>query len=301
MMTDYDDEYNARMELAWEEWQQLCAVDRCSGEHSALLRKEISSAFYKKMEIFTNYQWPPPSPKEIVHKFDTAIIEKAEFPGKDKRYKSETERQKKDFKKDIWEKKRQSQDPPLRVIRGMLLGGEDNRCTILWETIKKYLLDEHGFVVVNENGKPRLRPQRSIDEKIVNEEGDPKTFGEYVEGLTTPPRKLEAEKNELLKAVTGRFSNEEVAVLLAKSANISLASQVLLDYLGLGHSQAYALFKTAGEKLSSIIDDFCEQDNDRMDALHLIRTRILIPQLKAEKNAEEFLMELEDQTNQEIN
>lgn len=100
---------------AWCEWKEICAILKCSPKAQEILSGRVWVAFNRKLYACTHGQRFLESSaegrREAASWFDAGIIEKANF-----------DKTKKNYKDDPWLKASKSPDPPLKVIRGNLIG-----------------------------------------------------------------------------------------------------------------------------------------------------------------------------------
>ena len=125
------EEQNKAILEAWCEWKRICSILNCDKQNGALLAKEVARAFVRKLNgaLGANVRLIGASElerKKLAHEFDCGIIEKADLAKTRKNYK--------DY---IWFKLSKSEDPPLKVIRGGLIGTQG----IINEIVEKWLKD----------------------------------------------------------------------------------------------------------------------------------------------------------------
>ena len=306
---------------AWNEWKDICSIKGCSADNSLLLATAVTRRFLKKV----NYVEPgyrlfvdktdendEPRPKADSQKkdsaqparkaltpimrlcseeFDMGIIEKADFPGINKH--TGKERKKKKYKDYVWDKIEESNDPPLKVIRGILTGPKG----IINDIVENYLVNDRGFIWTNDvNGNRVLTPEPSLQDPIDGKDGTSTEFGETIPdpGISScdiTPSDIEYINSEIPKL----FSAKEAAVLLACDAGIALTNASLLCFLEIEKTQAYDMQKKVFKKLQDFINDYFDYELAKI-VIPVIINR-LFSMLKAEKGASAFLSMLETKTN----
>jgi hypothetical protein len=110
------EEPNAKILQAWCEWKEICSIGGCNEAFRFVLANEVKGAFERKLRALLGASFGMVSSSELdanclAHEFDCGIIEKAELA-----------KTKKNYKDYVWLSIRESDDPPLKVIRGLLLG-----------------------------------------------------------------------------------------------------------------------------------------------------------------------------------
>ncbi len=125
------EEQNAAILEAWCEWKRICSILLCDELNRSLLAKEVAKAFVRKLNgaLGDNVRLIGESElerKKLAHEFDCGIIEKADLA-----------KTKKNYKDYIWLKLSNSEDPPLKIIRGGLIGTHG----IINEIVEKWLKD----------------------------------------------------------------------------------------------------------------------------------------------------------------
>ena len=243
-----------------------------------------------------------PFTKEIcVQEFDSAVVmrdandpEGQAVPGNHsyaKKYK--------DF---IWQKIAQSDDPPLRVIRGKITGPKGYIKDLVARYVKKNYQIEVSFEEDESeesggNKKKRLHVRASLDKPLRND--DSEENGSFLEAqeaedsfdLYFSPEKKREECLALLEPLA--ITWKEAALLLATSCKISLADPMVLDFCQLKKSAAYNLFQ-------KVISRFQDERISKFQEYLRIRSRnetvmleLLFEKVKMEKGDHPFLTGIE--------
>ena len=155
------------------------------------------------------------------HEFDCGIIEKAKSPKSPKNYKDHT-----------WECIKRSNDPPLKVIRGQLLGKHG----IINEIADRYLQNNH---------EQLWRKMASLQSPQWSDEGDdnPETLEDTLPHKETSSRDTaldQTDKKFLRESFWNLFSNDNAAIFLVYLTRysplfprkLSIASPELQSYVG---------------------------------------------------------------------
>jgi hypothetical protein len=202
----------------------------------------------------------------------------------------------KNYKDYTWEKKAQSSDPPLKVIRGKLIGPTG----IINAVAEYYLWLNHHTVWENYNEFRRNEKRtKSKQEKIKTikveslNEPLPGSHGDDNENARTridvlsskalkfcsdSPEMKRREQEEMLKM----FTNWELAFLLARAADLQTA-EFTEDFLQAGHTKISNYWNNTLRKKAYSVRDLLFTRN----GFSLIKKRI-----EAEKGSELFLSEV---------
>ncbi len=161
------EELNANVLQAWCEWKEICSIGGCNEDFRFVLANEVAGAFRRKLHTLLGASFEMVSSSELgaaclAHEFDCGIIEKAELA-----------KTKKNYKDYVWLSIGKSDDPPLKVIRGLLVGPRG----LINEIVENWL-KSNGWVISSrtdpETGKRTdvcYRPA-SVEEKE-EKRGDP--------------------------------------------------------------------------------------------------------------------------------
>lgn len=145
-------EENDKALKAWCNWHGKCWVDACDESDRVILRREIIRAYHRKLYgigvadmLGVNDSGKVNSfdDDECIMAFDYGLIEMSE-PGDKTR--------KKAFKDYVWLCANESSDPPLKVIRGKLVGNRG----VINGIVEKHL-KERGFAIYSKTGKDGKR------------------------------------------------------------------------------------------------------------------------------------------------
>lgn len=205
------EESNAKMR-AWNEWKQICSVQKCSPDSRQLLRKYIWRRFkigLKRLDLES-----PTTKGDVYSKcesqvqfceteFDEALRENVKL----KEYSHLC------YKDYYWRKMEQSQDSPLKVLHGSLNWRIKN-------IVDKWIQKNTGWrlksiPVIDENGKRRMKRQwiiqTSMDEPLSN--GDSKVEDIIPDEQWDPYDScLSTEVSDLAESM---LSLEDAAIILA--------------------------------------------------------------------------------------
>ena len=283
------EERNSRLLAAWNEWKQICSVNGCSPQNGQLLTIEIASAFRRKLYLIAgihdHYKEKElhEEDKDFVQLFDSSLEIMAKLPGVNKR--TGKEKKQKKYKDWTWQLLENSNDPPLKIIRGRLLGSAANKSTPLTAIVREYVAE-------NYNNGVRISPemQVSFDEHVGDSD---RNYAEIIGELCTPVDLAETDRQHLEAKVRRLFTLNDAAVLLAKSYEISFTDAVLLKFLGKGKTMGYEYFKDASLKILELFKEENFDDEIRPMAMKCI-LKIFFSMLAAEKSANELLCMLKD-------
>lgn len=288
-MKTYTKEENNRKLDAWNEWKTICSILGCSPEHRQALKGLVGNAFIKKANQAVGNPFflknTTDTQEEYAQEFDMGIIEKATNPGIDKR--TGKERVKKNYKDYVWHKIEESSDEPLKVIHGILIGPQG----IINDIVENYLVNQHGFVWTNKDGKRFLSHPDSMNASVEGKDGSATEVGDLIEILCTPPEELDDSELELIKKEVNKYTIQEAAVFLASLVRLSLADQTLLELIELEKSQAYEMNKKLLAKLQLFLSTYFIPDL-RVKVLQQMKNEFFL-KLATEKRATEFLSVVE--------
>ncbi len=284
---EYTEAQSAAMLAAWEEWKERCAVQRCQARNRMMLSKVLTKAFRDKLFAVTDgtvstidgKDWDEGKANPFVHEFDVGIIEKAEAPGDNRQ--TGAEKVKKNYKDATWAAVRESQDPPLKVIHGKLIGPKG----IINDIVEHYVERNCPFHWVTVNGRRSLiRSGVSVDEPLRGDGGgeSAKTWEELLRDCSTPPELPPGDVAELRRLVWELLSLEECAALLADFRGLTLEHPALLEFLGRTKGASYAARDRARQTLLQC-RDLLSGDTQRLALDFMLRQ--LKERLAAEKRA----------------
>lgn len=224
--------------------------------------------------------WDKPKKNSRVdwaHEFDCGIIEKANSETSPKNYKDHT-----------WECIKRSDDPPLKIIRGQLLG----RLGIINEIAERFLRNNfHGKWVEYIGHMKQISFQEPLnsDEKGEEEAG---TLADIIPGDDPPPQLDPSERNYLRECFKGLFTNDNAAILLVHLSNLSIAMPELRNYVGLSSvSPLYDRFNNVILRKIFALPEECLQAL-RTPGAGKFLISLLIEQIKPEKEASLLLQKV---------
>lgn len=305
-MTDAEKDKKNKEELkAWMQWKEVCAIMKCDEPLREILKAKVTDAFRKKFARISpevlkiafnenNVNW--------ANEFDIGIIEKSEL--------SKTKKNYKDF---TWQKIKESSDPPLKVIRGELLGGK----SIINGIAERYLRVNHHTVWKNVSGcysnyKRCKRHGKSKNckkcdkyencknwifvstEAPLNEgnTGDSRTIGSTLQDNSKSPES--SFDIEVLEQCFPKFSNTDAAILLCHLEGIALTNPNLLEFVGKAKTRV-------NDRLNNfIVPKLRNMSNDCKEACKK-NTDFIISSLKeqisSEKGSQKVLLDIEQMKN----
>ena len=281
---------------AWDEWKVICSVSGCSQDNSTLLISEIGNAFRRKMFSITSESLHilgtegediqgsryNEENQLYAHEFDVGI-EKAKSPDKNKR--TGEDRQIKYYKDIAWSAVENSDDPPLKVIRGMLLGGEGNHAAPLNAIVGEFLEANFGYKL--DGNTIKYYPPESLQTKVEGEDGGTAELGDFIEALCIPSELSSADKEFLDKEIPRHFSYQDAAIILACDVKLALTNSTLLDFIGVQKTQAYAFLDDVKRRLGHLLEESFDEDM-WSPALSYIKN-LFFMMLKAENSSSDLL------------
>ncbi|MBR4663063.1 MAG: hypothetical protein IKO93_04235 [Lentisphaeria bacterium] len=206
------------------------------------------------------------------HEFDCGIIEKTNSPKSPKNYKDHT-----------WESISRSNDPPLKVIRGQLLGPQG----IINEIAERYL--RYNYPQIWEK-------QISLQSPVSSDDNKSDTLEDLIEDEIKSPDNCmldSSDKEYLTRCFHGLLSNENAAIFLIHLTDFSslfhrkfsLAIPELREYVGLSSSSSIygRLNNVILPKITSLPEE-CVQAMRRPGACNFL-IFLLVRQIKPEKRA----------------
>lgn len=286
------EEDNARMLAAWNAWKEVCWVHGLgkprgdlpvvgSAEDEQLLAKMIRNAFLRKLTPFKEQLADSKgniallTDLDCAQEFDNALIEYENIDRRDRRFLGDGEvhlRQKKAWKDFVWVSLATSDDPPLKVIIGQLLGAKG----VIHQVVEDWLFANFS---VRCNGK-LVEFHRSRDAVDYETRGcDGSDEGNFLENeagkaispdgyepapdaddtpcddtLEVPDWDVPAQTlNSWREELDGAFSPRLCCLMLAHINGVKLyADAEILETLGIGKTTAANELKNAVECLSSL-------------------------------------------------
>ena len=269
------DEQKAKNELelsAWNSWKDVCWVHGLgkrleqgkpiigNAEEEAVLEKKIAFAFSAKLRTFGNC-----FDKEeleiggegmrvdFAQEFDAALreYEQPESDGKvlvrDRRFSEIKARKPKCWKNVVWSAIAESEDPPLKVIRGKLLGKQG----VINEIVEDWIL---------RNFSARIRKEKNDLGKDV----DVLRFDSGEDAIEEKSEETEREQMNLVQAMPDKISGKLAealspvmcCVLYAHAYNVMLYKEAeILEKLEIGKSTASTMLGKAADIVASMEDD----------------------------------------------
>lgn len=242
-------ERNDKSLKAWCQWKEICSILGCRPEAKSLLAQEVGDAFRKKL----NYTVGPRAyghlngvscNEDFAQEFDVGIIEKA--------YIAKT---RKNYKDVVWQCIAVSDDPPLKVIRGKLIGNSG----VINGIVEKWLRGqgwESSSVTDKKTGKradiwvhPEALPELDFNQGAApqNDDGENDVRGElrkYDDGVYSESEEGTSPYSKYIDDVSVDGDDPvdvymadvaDAAILLAKFSGISITTdKYFLDFVGRG-------------------------------------------------------------------
>ena len=287
-MTAYSKEENNKVLEAWNEWKTVCSILGCSQEHSLLLAKLVGNSFRQKLARVIHNPHPVEDIRTCAHEFDMGIIEKATNPGMDKR--TGLERTKKNYKDVAWQKCEESNDTPLKVIHGVLIGPQG----IINDIVESYGEKEYGYDWLNKAGKRFLVHHQSINAPVEGNNGSTTEWGDFINDLCTPPQSLDDSEMELINQEAQKYTPQEAAILLASLADLAMTEPTLLAFIDRRKTWASEKIIEIRTRLGLFLEAcFSKESFLQIQVLTQIK-KLFFMKLAAEKGASEFLSMLKD-------
>lgn len=276
---------------AWNAWKMVCWVHGLGRELDSaqpivgteadekLLSKRIHDAFLRKLRQFGDCFVDKESDFNVcianldcANEFDNALreYELSETPGHeiyDRRFTSNPRpRKAKAWKDFVWSAISTSKDPPIRLIRGMLLGERG----VINRVVEDWIVREYSARIITDpqTHKDALVFDRSKDEPVagteeVSEISNEDTLvrhispgSEHADHIDNVPACL-VEENETVSipdewksALEKTFTPKWCCVAFAHFNEVPIYNDTeVLEALGMGHSSAHALVKTRSGEL----------------------------------------------------
>lgn len=300
---------------AWNAWKKICFVDGCPPEARSYLRRRIISKMLRLLVnngaldrhdcLDTYGQYGPVDDHDIIQAFDLfranndqpVIADQDSNPTNASELSGLARRQYKEHKDFVWAKIAASNDPPMKVINGMLLGPRGIINEVCNELIKSYFPAFSARVIQQESQKAvrRFFYAQSIDQPVAD--NDARTLGDMiVDELALPPDRSAAENDTeyacIAHELIATLSQEEKIILLAMLHHISASTVQLCRAVGRQKSTCCKLAAALPQKLSRWLtqsDDRPPMNSSFLFAIRAGLVHALQEQSPHEKNLREFL------------
>lgn len=274
---------------AWNQWKEICAVEGIERDSQELLAPVIANAWRGKlMKSFPKQAdriWHDmlqgaqglEAQMDVCHEFDGALEIIAEGDRKDARGKEENQllRKKKKWKNVVWQEVHESQDPPLEVIHGRLVGGQGVINDIVEDYVdENYFCKKKGIFGDMESYEAKEAGGMSWEEKL----------GEWLK-----PGLGAVEMAECRNFVE-ELSSRALAMLPAWRYKL-LSKPSFLEFVELSQSQAYGVFnKELAPQLRAFFEDKRAMGKESLAYIvEICRKRLE----KSEKPAGHFLKDVD--------
>lgn len=241
-----EQDFSPEQELkAWDAWKEKCATLACPDDDKRILSHLIGGAVKKKLktigisdsELETRFLPHDESltlEQALANEFDAAVLQVAEVDRPDKRYKSTDDihaRKKKNYKNVIWVALEQSNDPPLKVIHGMLLGKENDASAlndIVLDLIYSEFSSYRKIEKITSDGKRYTCHQNIL---ISTKEGE---FPDVI--APSRPAPLQEWEKVCVKEKAHSISLTDAGIILCYFARVAFTNPVLVEFVGKEHT-----------------------------------------------------------------
>lgn len=249
---------------AWNEWKKICFVPGCSKPAQQFLRRRVTSAMKKKLEKFN---LPPEALNDdlLISVFDEYLTYRLDTTSPpdhadtaQKNGGTETTirlilKQHKDY---VWLKMNQSQDPPMKVLNGKLLGDTGIIMDVMKFLVREYFPVQQVQLINPETGKKNRRfvPHRSLQETANPNNGDSRSLEETLaDKCILPPDHAAIDSpgdmNIAIRQLLDKLAPHEKILLLAKLAGFNLYDAAVCNALDRQKSAVCALWEKTEAKL----------------------------------------------------
>ncbi len=285
-----DTAWNNNALKAWNEWKDVCAVLRCRPEHRNILTKEITEAFSRKISAVLkgelNHIFSKDNESDSLNwatEFDSRIIEKNGYGKTVKHYK--------DY---IWSLVENSNDAPLKVIRGRLTGPR----SIINDIAENYLKNNYNQLWSNCKRATKTTPCVPLEQVAYPTKENSPTIIDIYEA---PQKPLGSEFHfeNMRKNIEGKFTIVNAAILLVSLAAIWSGKKIsfdlpeLLTFTQLSKSSCYERYNNdITPELTKALKDMKEELGTIPGSV-LFLFNLIKNQIRPEKNAEALLLRLE--------
>lgn len=290
---------------AWNTWKDICFVDGCPPKQRAYLRRRIFSRMNEELQKYNlGAHWDNRiSPDEMIIEFDLFLAYKDGLPreaGADPGVATAQRHHFKQHKDFLWHKLSLSNDPPMQVLNGRLLGPRGVMMDVIRKLIKTHYQVKEELVPRGENGKTvrRLKRFRSLQEPLQASGSDLYTLEDRLAADQAAPdehasRNIEDVRNALNRLIAS-LSRAEKLVLLAKLLQINASTPSLLRALGRGKSTVFVLQKQVQDKIQQWYQGNDDVPNVVTVEVHQIfcDQLMIALQQKASPEAQNFLCQM---------
>lgn len=249
---------------AWNQWKRVCHVNGCDDKEKKYLRSRVVSKLSRELrkcgvDLASDSRL---NADDLVSEFDMYLVCKKTTA------KQETESEKsqeevksqphfKEYKDHVWRKVAGSDDPPMKVINGMLLGDRSVAMEVVRNIMRKYFGAQTARVVQEVSGqivRRQVMPRSLHNDEDTQRPGQ-KSWEEMLADtiLPKPDEMAMQNKRELansMRNILETLSLAEKIVLLADLRQVSISDKIVCNALHCGKSTACALAKQVREKLA---------------------------------------------------
>lgn len=299
MNDNYDMTSNQEL-AAWDEWKKICSVEACNETNRHYLRRRVIKSIRellvrcKAIDDYDHTGRPGANgiidDNDIVSNFDLFMAYKDGAPvdiGMDRLKPAETptgtngeRKEYKQYKDFIWKKVADSNDPPMQVLNGKLLGPMgivNDVCK--WLITRNFMAQEETETKTGKKVKrfvyhQRLdRPQGETGTSTIGDLLPDKTITTPDQAATLSDSELELSVGELISSL----SNDEKAVLLAMLCAMNISAPELCAAIGRKKSATSQFALKIKERLMTWL-----QDNNAQSLLDIRFFAMLSATLRAE-------------------
>lgn len=279
-------ERNNRELTAWNEWKSICWILGCSPENREILKKLVKNKYNELIRNRLGFSINE-TDEDIANDFDNAIREAKDSPRIDRRTKTGDgeyrRRKKKYWKNTVWEAVSESNDPPLKIIRGKILGEKG----FINEIVADFLETEYNCTVKRIEGGGRLyMPLKSINETESSGDSDNEhDLEDFLASKLSPPIS-DAVGGEIQSALKKQIGGRDAIILISKFQGKPLNNPKILTLLGVGKSQASEIWDDTKRKLEKLLSESVDEcDGDQLKAALSIVDNWLSCNFKSEYKA----------------
>ncbi|MDY0176600.1 MAG: hypothetical protein WCS95_05885 [Lentisphaeria bacterium] len=239
---------------AWGAWKEICFVDGCPPAQTAYLRRRLLHKMHRELRGYAAYHDRKGllCDDELVIEFDLYMAYK---DGLTDPKESMPRRNFTQYKDRLWQQMEDSQDPPMQVLNGKLLGPKGMIRDVLRVVLRKHydLRPESKLGEEMQAGKRFLHRALNLQDRISTEAGQEGSWETLLEADQADPalrsETLQKELQLALEAVLADFEDSHCLLLYANLQQVSLADEAVCEALDCAKSTCYNLFEQAKDKL----------------------------------------------------
>lgn len=293
---------------AWNQWKEVCYVNGCSDKEKKYLQRRVVGKLSRELRLRgidltkdTRLQ-----ADDLVAEFDLYLAYKdgaiTGETGADDQKQTNGRSDFKQYKDHVWRKAASSQDPPMQVINGMLLGKKSVAMEVVRKMMRKYFAAQTERLVRQETGKIVARQVLPVslqndDQKQQEEKNSwEETLADTK--ITGPDEQALQNKDELrtaLQKILGELVEAEKVVLLANLRQFSVSDDAVCKAMHSKKSTACALAVKVRDKLAQWRNTSQDAPRVMTLAMHEVMCEMITKELKRKQCPEmrKFLRHLE--------